>query len=323
MNLGVGVDLFLGARYIAGSYVPFEGYIDDFRYTVGVARSIADFTPPTEPHSILSEQSQQLNLAAEFGAEAPAGSFIMPTGLGYVSNFPTYATHQKNLEEADYTLTFNQEADFANLDTTFFSTLTDLQSPASTLPILDFRNEIENGRTKAGAVQRREDTLDSGLSNRAAFSWWPYADEVGSFSITLYGEDDIWAWRTFVQYLRGSYREFYIPTYTNDIPGTTTVAGPTFDVDDIDLSLYFGNPPNPRRNAVRFEYPNGNVYYRLITDVIDNGATEQITVSSAVEAGNPEISFMNRARILGDTVSWRHERNDYCELRFRYRTIIT
>lgn len=322
MRTGPNVGIIVGARYIAGTYLPMAGYVDEVRITKGSSRGTTDFTPPTDEYPLFSESTLELGLSAEFGSTAPINSYIMPTGLGYVSRFPTYSTHPKNLEEADFTLTFNQEADYGELDTTYFQTLTDLQSPENALPILEFRNEIEGGRMKKGGVERREDVLDSGLTNRQAFSWWPFADEVSSFSITLYGFAEIWAWRRFVQYLRGSYREFYIPTYTNDIPNTTILAGSVFNVEDINLALYFGNPPDPRRNAIRLEYPDGTIQYRFITQVIDNGATEEITVNSAVNAGSPEISFLQRARILGDTVGWQHERNDYCQLRFSYRTVI-
>lgn len=314
--------LSIGAVNSSGFTYPHNGYIDDVRITKGLARSTVDFTPPTESFASVDDTYTEINLASEIGEAFSAGAYILPVGIGYVSRFPTYSTHQKNLEEADYTLTFNQESDFAELPTNFVPTLTDLQSPENVLPILEFRNEIEGGRTKKGQVQRREDVLESGLSNRQAYSWFPYADEVGVFQITLTSFDEIWNWRKFLHYLRGSYNEFYIPTYTNDIPNVTTTASNVFNVEDIDLSLLFGNPPDPRRNAIRLEFPDGTVEYRMITQVIDNVTTEEITVSSAVTAGNPEISFLQRARIFGDTVSWEHVRNDYAQLRFAYRTIL-
>jgi len=313
--------LSIGAYYNSGFTYPFSGYIDDVRITKGLARNSGDFALPTERNPSLADTYLQLNLGSEIGAALDAGSYVMPVGLGYVSRFPTYLTHPKNLEEANYQLTFNQEGDFSNLDPLYFPTLTDAQSPETTLPILEFCNEVSNGR-KASQIQRSEDVLSSGLANRIAFSYYPFSDSVSEFEITLNNVDDVWAWRTFFHYLRGSYNEFYVPTFTDDMPGVVTAASNVFDITDQDLALLFGNPPDPRRNAIRLVYPNGNVYYRLITQVIDNGATEEVTVSSAVEAGSPVISYLQRARILGDTVSFEHHRVDDVSLRFRYRTIL-
>ena len=145
---------------------------------------------------------------------------------------------------------------------------------------------------------------------------------MSEFQITLNNAQDVWAWRTFFHYLRGSYEEFYVPTFTNDLPYVTTAASNIFNVEDTDLALNFGNPPDPRRNAIRLLYPNGNVYYRHITQVIDNVTTEEVTVSSAVEAGSPFISYLQRCRLLGDTVTFEHYRTDDVTLRFRFRTIL-
>jgi hypothetical protein len=313
--------LSIGGAYNSGFTYPFNGWIDDIRITKGVARSTSDFTPPTEPNPANSDSYVELTLGSEIGAAFNAGDYVMPVGLGYVSRFPVYATHQKNLEEARYQITFNQEGDFSNLDTTYFPTLTDLQSPEKTLPILDFCNELQ-GKTKKSSLVRSEDVLDSRLANRIAFNVYPFADNVSEFQITLNNEQDVWAWRTFFHYLRGSYEEFYVPTFTNDLPYVTTAASNIFNVEDTDLALNFGNPPDPRRNAVRLLYPNGNVYYRTITQVIDNVTTEEVTLNLAVEAGNPFISYLQRARILGDTVTFEHSRTDDVMLRFRFRTIL-
>lgn len=299
----------------------FRGHIDEFRITIGQSRYDGDFTPPTEPFAAQEDTYLELNLGSQIGINAPANSYIMPVGLGYVSAFPRWATHRKNLEEVNYELTFNQETDYGSLDSTYFPTLTDLQSPQNTIPVLDFNNEIE-GATLVSTLQREEDVLDSGLSNRQAFSEYLFADEIFTFQKTLYGRDEIWTWRTFVQYLKGSYNEFFVPTFTDDIPGTTTTTGNTFDAADTDAALLFGNPPATRRNAIMLVYPDGTRLYRMITQIIDNGDTEEFTVSSALQAGNPEISYLLRARVLKDSVVFKHDRDDYATIRFQFRTII-
>lgn len=316
---GGDIRLVIGDYYDSGFTEDFKGHIDDFRLTIGYGRDISEV--PTVAHPLEEEIYVELALGAEIGTAFNAGDYIMPVGLGYVSDFPRYNTHPRNLEETKYTLVFNQEQEVAGLDTAYFPTLDDLQSPTNTLPVLDFKNEIDQ-QAKLTLLDRQEDVLDSGLSNRLAFTQYPFADEISDFMITLITPEDIWAWRTFLGYLRGSYGEFYIPTGTNDLPGATTTTGTTFDVEDTDAALLFGNPPDPRRNAIMLVYPDGTRLYRTITQIIDNGATEEFTVNSSLIAGNPEISYLQRARILGDTALFTHFRNDYSVLRFQYRTIM-
>ena len=312
--------LWIGNYYDSGFIAPYRGYMDDLRITPGVARSIADFTPPTERHPIIDDTYLELTVSSALGIEAPAGSKVMPVGLGYIERFPRYATHPRNLEEARFSIAFNQETDFSALDESF-PTLTDLQSPATTLPILEFCNEV-SGRGKTSQIVRAEYDLDSGLSNRIAFSQFPFGDNVSEFRISLYSAEEVWKWRTFLHYLRGSYGEFFVPTFTNDLPGVTTAASNVFSCVDTDLALLFGDPPDPRRNALRFIYPDGTILYRMITDIVDNVATEQITVNSAVNAGNPEIGYLQRARILGDTATFTHHREGDVDLVFRFRTVL-
>jgi hypothetical protein len=189
-------------------------------------------------------------------------------------------------------------------------------------PILEFCNEM-TGRTKSVNLRRAEDTLDSGLSNRIAFSQYPYADEIQSFNLSLDTKKKIWDWRRFLYYIKGSYLEIYVPTFQNDFPNVTTTASNVFNMTDTDYATLFGTTsPADRRGALRFQYADGTIQYRTITQVVDNGATEQFTVDSAVLAGTPKISYMQRARILGDTATFEFLWPEQATLSFKYRTIL-
>ena len=187
--------------------------------------------------------------------------------------------------------------------------------------ILEPCNEIE-GASKPQTLNREEYILDSNLSNRAAFNRFDYAADSSQFRISLESEAEVWLWRKFLHWLRGSYRTFYVPTFQDDLPGVTTADSNVFTAPDTDLTLLFGDPPDPRRNALRFEYDDGTILYRRITDIVDNVDTEQITVNLAVIAGTPKISFLQECRILGDTATFVHNRNDDVILTFRFRTIL-
>jgi len=261
--------------------------------------------------------SSTLTLGSAIGTDLPLGTHIMPVGLGYISQFPRYKTYRVNLEEADYEVTFNQEADQSALDG-MFPLLTDILSPATSTPVLEFCNEQN---IQSSQLDRDEDILDSQLSNRLAFNVFTYGDDVSDFRLTLESEEEIWKWRQFFHHLKGSYRDFYVPTFRNDIPGVSTSTGNTFVSPDTDLFLLFGDPPNDRRAAIRLLYPDGTILYRNITTVLDLGATEQITVDDNTVTGTPIISYLQRARILGDTVNFEFERPDEAVMKFKYRTI--
>lgn len=290
--------------------------VDTSHASFAVDKPVSVITTAGEALSgqIDSLDGSSITLSAPLGSEALAGSRVMPVGLGYVSKFPKYGTYAVNAEGVRYSLSFNQEPAVGALDGSY--------PLLNAFPILEFCNEL-SGRTKKSDLIRSELTLDSGLSNRIAFNEYPFADEVSDFKITLKTRADIWMWRQFIEYLRGSYLEFYVPTFRNDIPSVTTAASNVFDADDTDLSLLFGSPPAERRSALRFLFPDGTIEYRTITDIVDNVATEQITVNAAVTAGNPVISFMQLSRILADTATFVFERPEQATLTFKYRTINT
>lgn len=312
----------VGGYYNGGSRKPFDGWIADLRWTTGVARYGGEApTVPTERIADPTDLYQVFTLSTEFGTDMPLGSYVMPLGLGYTSQFPTYETYQDNLEEASYRITLNQEPDVAALPASF-ATLSDGLSPETFIPILEDCNVIENGRAKVAKLDRAEYALDSGLTNRIAFNQFNYASISSTYKINLYSEDEVWEWRQFLHYIAGSYRVFYVPTFKNDIPGVTATAGNTFTANTTSLTKLFGNPPANPRLALRFEYPDGTILFRRITALVDNGATEDITVNSPINAGSPKISFMREARILGDTASFKHNTNTDVELIFSYRTIL-
>lgn len=262
--------------------------------------------------------SSTITLSAAIGLALPVGTHVMPVGLGYVSRFPSYAVYPVNLEEVSYTVAFNQEVDQTALDP-MFPLLPDYQSsPATSTPILEFCNQQSRQQFQ---LHRSEDVLDSGLSNRVAFNEFLFGDDVSDFELTLNGIDLIWKWRQFFHYLRGSYLDFYVPTFRNDIPSVTTTTSNTFNAPDTDLFLLFGNPPNDRRAQIRLLYPDGTILYRTITAIVDNVTTEQITVDSNLINGSPIISFLQRARIFGDTVNFNFLRIDEAVMTFKYRTI--
>lgn len=268
------------------------------------------------PATIESLTTTSVTFSVAIGTDIPLGSAVMPVGLGYISKLPRYDTHPVNVEDATYQVTFNQETNQGTALPGIFPTI-------GGVPILEFYNEVPGGVHIPTTMARAEERIDSRLSNRLAFSRYPYSDEIQGFTTVLHSAEEIWDWREFLHYMKGSYREMYVPTFQQDFPGIVTTATNTFTVDDTDYAILFGTTsPSERRDTLRFEYDDGTILYRKITAVVDNGATEEFTVDTAVNAGTPKVSFMNLSRILGDTATFTFARPDLAELKFRYRTIL-
>jgi hypothetical protein len=310
----------IGGYYNSGFFSPLDGHMADVRFTIGTARYGEEFTPPTARFQNPTELYTRFTLSTALGVDKPLGSYVMPLGLGYTARFPKYSTYRDNLEEVDYTIMMNREPDLAELPATI-QTLSDGLSPETLIPILERCNVIE-GRAKVSKLDREEYILDSGLTNRAAFNKFNYGSISSTYKIHLTSPDEVWEWRTFLHWLAGSYRVFYVPTFKNDIPGVTTLAGNTFTANTTKLNQLFGTPPDNPRLAIRLLYPDGTLQYRRITQIVDNGATEDFTLSSVIDAGSPTISFLQECRILGDTATFKHITDTDVELIFSYRTIL-
>lgn len=263
--------------------------------------------------SVASFDASSITLANALGTAIPAGSELMPVGLGYVSKFPEYRTFPVNAEDTKYQVTFNRQRSFAALSGDF--------PIFDTLPIVEECNEIR-GPAQRGKFERTEETLDSGLSNRISFNTFPLGEHVQRFDLTLDSAASIWKWRQFVEYLDGSYGLFWVPTFRNDVTGVSIpTPDVTFDADNTGLAIFNQAAP---REALRFKYPDGTIEYREIGSVTDNGALESVTILGAnLPAGDPVVSILQRARIVGDNATFRFERPDFATLTFQYRTIQT
>lgn len=267
--------------------------------------------------TILSFTASDITLTNELGIDAHVKAKVMPAGLGYVSRWPKWKTYAVNLEEARYSVTFNQEEDIG-------ATLPSIFPTKNGTPILEFCNELETGRNKAGNFQRAETRIDSGLSNRTAFNVYPFGDDVQVFQISPNTREAVWQWRRFFHFMNGSWGEIYVPTFLTDLPLDVPItASNTFDIPNISLTKLFGSPPADPRNALRFLYADGSIEYRTILSCTDNGLTEEIVVDSVLPAGSPIISILQRARILGDSANFKYIRPEEAIITFRFRTVQT
>ena len=58
--------LYVGNFPYGGAYVPFHGWIDEFRISKGIARHTSDFTPPTSEYSAVVETNMKVKISDTF-----------------------------------------------------------------------------------------------------------------------------------------------------------------------------------------------------------------------------------------------------------------
>lgn len=129
----------------------------------------------------------------------------------------------------------------------------------------------------------------------------------------LHGRAEHTWFRSLLYTLQGRRVPIWVPSWTSDLKPTATIAGSstTLTVEWAGYTLFGLNQPN--RRDVRIELVGGTVYYRRITNAVEAGANETLTLSSslsgsAITASQIRmISFMALSTLSSDEVEIDHE----------------
>jgi hypothetical protein len=188
-----------------------------------------------------------------------------------------------------------------------------LASPTTYLghPVLDRRPDESDDPT--AAVSRMVQSVDYG-------SGAPVAHDLPQFGIgtrqlhwKLFGRAQHTWFRSLVYTLAGRAMPIWVPSFASDLKPSTAIAGgsTTLFVQWAGYTL-FGKGKHNRKD-VRIELTDGSVLYRRITNAVEAGATETLTLSSSLDAGSIDasrirsISFMALATLASDTVELQHD----------------
>ncbi len=325
--LRVGIQLWFQARQITQAAVAIDTVIqistDDMEIAVG--QELSFVTPAGIASNAITVDSftpTAVTLESPIGIILPLGSQGMPVKYGFLRPKGTINTWAINAEDLSLDFTVIEYRDIAELDLAYFDT----HPIDTTLPVM-IQPLFFPGSTRAGLIEQTLDVLDSRTGDIASRRNEGLARPALDVLVHLESLADAHAWRKFLYYIRGSWRPFYIPSGTNDLPlGVDfTLGGNTFSIinqglEEVDTTLA------PRRDLkLTIE---GVDYIRRITSVADAGPNETVTIDSVipgvgtVPAADVRISWLYLVRLENDTATFRHLRIGNAELRFRVQGVI-
>lgn len=325
--LRIGLQLWFQAREItvAAAAIDTVIQISTLDMEISVDQEFSFVTPAgvaSEAITVLSFDPISITLESAIGIILPLGTQGMPIKYGFLRPKGRVFTFALNAE--DLTLDFNmiEYRDIAALNLAFFGT-----HPIDGLPVM-IQPLFFEGSTRSGEIVQAFDTLDSRTGDIANRRNEPLARPGQPILVHLPSLADQHAWRQFLYYIRGSWRAFYIPSGTNDLPlGTDfTLGGNVINIlnqglEEVDTTKA------PRRDLkLTIE---GVDYVRRITLVADAGPNETVTLDSVipgagiVPAADVKISWLYQVRLEGDTATFRHIRLGDSELRFQVSGVIS
>lgn len=261
----------------------------------------------------------QLTLTQPVGVTLPIGTDVMPVRFGYMSRGARLGIRPVKLVELIIEFTSHDERDFGFLDLSFFD-----QYAEDNLAII--RKRFILGRSARATISREQDILESVTGLAAVRGSEPLGEYGTAVVFPLESKAEIWAFRQFLHYLRGSWRQFYMPTFQNDLPLSTALirGGNTFVIPSMGIETHL-NGVVPKRD-VRILDDQGTIFYRRITGVVDNGTTETVTVNGVIGSSGSSpvaettISWMHLSRIAGDVATFTHRTAGIADLKLNVRS---
>ena len=326
--LRVGIQLWYQARQIDVAALAIDTLVQvsTLDAEISVGQEVSFVTPqgiPTSALSVLSFTATDITLEGGVGIDLPLGTVMMPIKYGFMRPKGTVATWAINAEDLTLDFTIIEFRDIAALNLAYFDT----HPIDTTIPVM-IQPLFMAGNTRAGRILQELDILDSRTGDIASRRNEPLARPGFDVLVHLESLADQYAWRQFLYYIRGSWLPFYVPTGTPDLPlGVDfTLGGNTLQIVNQGL-LEVDTSAAPRRD-LKITIA-GVDYIRRITNVIDAGPNETVTIDSVIPgagtipAADVKISWLYLVRLESDTATFRHLRTGVAELRFRVQGVIS
>jgi hypothetical protein len=246
------------------------------------------------------------SLAAPLGLAWPAGSYIAPVHLAYARNGALInranpdgvATIQMSLREVQFHAPFLNPLNAAVLDLLGGSPILNSCIPVGS----KFRDQVVDGSDPidyGGAIEIRSRWQRTKLMFERTFR----VPRTNDFS------DWEW-WFQFADYIRGSRRPFWLPSYRQDF---TVVTPPAPSGTTLTVASHFFRDYCFSFVGLRglFIETDAGIHFALATAVIDSGTDDAITFAPALPAGagwdtGQKIGFLYKCRLQDDRMTWAH-----------------
>lgn len=325
--LRIGLQLWYQAREIttAAAAIDTVIQISTLDMEISAGQEFSFVTPAgvaSEAITVLSFDPVSITLESAIGIILPLGTQGMPIKYGFLRPKGRLFTFPINVE--DLALDFNmiEFRDIAALNLAFFDT-----HPIDGFPVM-IQPLFFEGSTRSGEIVQALDILDSRTGDVASRRNEPLARPGQPVLVHLASLAEQHAWRQFLYYVRGSWRAFYIPSGTDDLPlGTDFTLGGNI-VNIVNQGLEEVDTTKAPRRDLKLTI-DGVDFVRRITLVADAGPNEVVTLDSVVPGAgivpiaDVKISWLYQVRIVGDTATFRHLRLGDSELRFRVAGVIS
>ena len=329
--LRVGIQLWFQARELtaAAAAVDVIVQISTLDMEISIAQEMSFVTPAgiaTNALTVLSFDPTSITLESPVGIVLPLGTVGMPVKYGFIAPKGRISTWPINAEDVTLDFTIIEYRDIAALNLAYFDT-----HPLDPLLPVMIQPLFISGGNRPGLLEQTLDILDSRTGDIASRRNESLARPGLDVLVHLETLADQHAWRQFLYYVRGSWRPFYIPSGTNDLPlGVDfTLGGNTLQI--LNQGLEEVDTASAPRRDLKITIASGasaGDYIRRITDVTDAGPNETVTIDSVIPGAGTvpiadvKISWLYLVRIENDTATFRHLRTGNAELRFRVQGVI-
>ncbi len=276
---------------------------------------------------IASLTSSSITLNAALSADVLAGSIVLPVRFGYLVSDPQ--TRDAPFGAFDTVLSFETTdgvdlgfADQAAVEAEF------TVHPTNDLIILSDPNLLESFEHRRESKSRLV-RLDNTTGEPIQFSDSPVSSYVTPVFRELESLAQVRKWTSFADWVKGSWRSFYLPTFRNDLPPQSdfTLNATSLTIEPVGFATFFG--VQEPLVTLMLELPDGRQFFADVSSATDGGTFESLVLSAAfdpvlsdnVVAATARISFCELVRVDGDVFTFNHREAGDCAFAFSVRSV--
>ncbi len=276
---------------------------------------------------IASLTSSTITLTNALTADVDEGSIVLPVRFGYLVSEPQ--TRDAAVGAFDTIVSFETTdnidlgfADQAAVEAEF------TVHPTNGLIILNDPNLLESFEHRRESKTRLI-RLDNTTGVPIQFGDEPVSSYVTPVFRELTTLAEVRKWTSFADWVKGSWQQFYLPTFRNDLPPQAdfTLNATSLTIEPVGFATFFG--VQEPLVTLMLELPDGRQFFADVSSATDGGTFETLILSAAfdsilvdvVTAATARISFCELVRVEGDVFTFNHLEAGLCQLAFSVRSV--